>query len=456
MPTVKYSRVPTDEITMSDLTHNKPESPFDYSSPFNYSHTTDYSNNNSFQSIFTYKNEGKPKIWHGDLEDTVRPSGFTKCCVVVINVLCYVFLFLTFPISAWFLFKRSKDYEKIVIFRLGRLLGIKEPGVFFVVPCIDKWIKVDTRTRAFSVPPQRMFTIDGAVVEVGADVYFNISDVLLSVINVQDMNHSIRVLAQTSMQNHLTNMELSDIEKNKNFINDHLQTHINATTGGWGININRFEVSQVKVLQEPVQGTFLQGNPLQALGPVLYPPGSSNTPTPGNTDIKSLLSMMMPPQVAEQVANAAAAMKTNSNPPTLPVNVKSAAKQATIVEIDGGAGGVTYTARSLLQAVQPVLDDQLVQSFGAVYQFIVHGESGGVFYLDLKNGCGAVGEGDPPGGTMDVIISLAAEDLDLMLKKELEVFQAYVGGKLRFKGDMNAAMKLESLIDKVKPRLVRQ
>ncbi|KPM11953.1 erythrocyte band 7 integral membrane protein-like protein, partial [Sarcoptes scabiei] len=99
--------------------------------------------------------------------------------------------------------KVVQEYERAVIFRLGRLVrgGARGPGIFFIIPCIDSYCKVDLRTVSFDVPPQEILSRDSVTVSVDAVVYFRISNATVAVSNVEDYGRSTRLLAATTLRN---------------------------------------------------------------------------------------------------------------------------------------------------------------------------------------------------------------------------------------------------------------
>lgn len=108
--------------------------------------------------------------------------------------------------------KLVQEYERAVIFRLGRVLpGARGPGMFFIIPCLDNFVKVDLRTISFDVPPQEILTKDSVTVSVDAVVYYRISNPMVSVVNVENCSRSTRLLAQTTLRNILGTKTLSDI-----------------------------------------------------------------------------------------------------------------------------------------------------------------------------------------------------------------------------------------------------
>ena len=110
---------------------------------------------------------------------------------------------ITFPLSLFFVIKIVHEYERAVIFRLGRLLGAKGPGLFLILPCMDAVQRVDLRTVSFDIPPQEILTKDSVTVAVDAVVYYRVFDPIGAVANVANAAHSTRLLAQTTLRNQL-------------------------------------------------------------------------------------------------------------------------------------------------------------------------------------------------------------------------------------------------------------
>lgn len=132
---------------------------------------------------------------------------------------------LTFPFSLFFTVKVVQEYERAVIFRLGRLLsgGAKGPGIFFIMPCIENYTKVDLRTLTFDVPPQEVLTKDSVTVSVDAVVYYRVRNAAVSVANVENAHHSTRLLAQTTLRNMLGTHNLHEILSDRESISNSMQ-----------------------------------------------------------------------------------------------------------------------------------------------------------------------------------------------------------------------------------------
>lgn len=148
--------------------------------------------------------------------------------------------------------KVVQEYERAVIFRLGRLVsgGAKGPGLFFIIPCIDSYTKVDMRTVSFDVPPQEVLTKDSVTVAVDAVVYYRIQNAAMSITNVEDSNRSTRLLAATTLRNVLGTKNLSEILSDRESISHIMQTSLDEATDPWGVKVERVEVKDVRL---PVQ-----------------------------------------------------------------------------------------------------------------------------------------------------------------------------------------------------------
>ncbi|XP_074597452.1 band 7 protein AGAP004871-like isoform X2 [Brevipalpus obovatus] len=159
---------------------------------------------------------------------------------------------VTFPFSLFVTLKVVQEYERAVIFRLGRLLhgGARGPGIFFILPCIENYTKVDLRTLTFDVPPQEVLTKDSVTVSVDAVVYYRIQNATVSVANVENAHHSTRLLAQTTLRNMLGTHHLHEILSDRESISNSMQQSLDIVTDAWGIKVERVEIKDVRL---PVQ-----------------------------------------------------------------------------------------------------------------------------------------------------------------------------------------------------------
>lgn len=161
----------------------------------------------------------------------------------------YLLAILSFPLSLLFCIKVVQEYERAVIFRLGRNIGggAKGPGLFFVLPCIDDLVNIDLRTITIDVPPQEILTKDSVTVSVDAVIYFRIFDPVLSVNKVADAKYSTRLLAATSLRNILGTKSLQDILTDKESIAQHLRELLDDATDSWGVKVERVELKDVSL-----------------------------------------------------------------------------------------------------------------------------------------------------------------------------------------------------------------
>ncbi|HDS09340.1 MAG TPA: slipin family protein [Firmicutes bacterium] len=138
-----------------------------------------------------------------------------------------------------------KEYERGVIFRLGRCIGIKGPGLIFLWPVIDKMMKVSTRTIAMDVPPQDVITKDNVTIKVNAVVYFRVINAMNAIVEVENFLYATSQLAQTSLRTILGEHELDSILAEQKKITISLQEKIDRDTDPWGIKVTLVEVKHI-------------------------------------------------------------------------------------------------------------------------------------------------------------------------------------------------------------------
>jgi len=173
-------------------------------------------------------------------------------CAHMITFFSIVLVFITIPFSLCFAVKVVQEYERVVIFRLGRLLsgGARGPGIFFIVPCVDSYQKVDMRTLTFDVPPQEILTKDSVTVHVDAIMYYKVSNAICAISNVDDYGQSTRLLAATTLRNVLGTKNLGDILSERESIATMMQSTLDEATDPWGVKVERVEVKDVRLPQQ--------------------------------------------------------------------------------------------------------------------------------------------------------------------------------------------------------------
>jgi regulator of protease activity HflC (stomatin/prohibitin superfamily) len=164
-------------------------------------------------------------------------------------VIAVIFLIILFSAAIRIL----REYERGVVFRLGRLVGregIRGPGLVFLIPFIDKMVKVSLRTVVLDVPPQDVITQDNVSIKVNAVVYFRVMEPQKAIVQVENYLLATSQLSQTTLRSVLGQSELDDILSQREKINHRLQQIIDAQTGPWGVKVTNVEVKQIDLPQE--------------------------------------------------------------------------------------------------------------------------------------------------------------------------------------------------------------
>ncbi|XP_041664025.1 stomatin (EPB72)-like 3a [Cheilinus undulatus] len=195
--------------------------------------------------------QGKFQINAGDSAEDQNPVSL-GCCGWLLVILSLLFIIPTFPLSIFLCVKIVREYERAVIFRLGRLSDRKPkgPGLFFILPCTDTFVRIDLRTVTFDIPPQEILTKDSVTVSVDGVVYFRIQCPMSSVANVADAHLSTRLLAQTTLRNVLGTKNLSELLSDREGISLSMQESLDDATDTWGIKVERVEIKDVKLPQQ--------------------------------------------------------------------------------------------------------------------------------------------------------------------------------------------------------------
>ena len=142
------------------------------------------------------------------------------------------------------------EYERGVIFRLGRLVGAKGPGLFLIIPFIDRMVKVDLRVVTMDVPSQEVITRDNVTVRVNAVVYFRVVDPEASVVKVLDHIRATSQISQTTLRNVLGQSELDELLTQREKLNQMLQQIIDEHTDPWGVKVSTVEIKEVELAEQ--------------------------------------------------------------------------------------------------------------------------------------------------------------------------------------------------------------
>ncbi len=174
----------------------------------------------------------------------------------IIPFLCVIGVVLGVTVAA--AVRIVNEYERGVIFRLGRVQGAKGPGLFFIIPYIDRMNKVDLRTITLDIPSQEAISADNVTVKVNAVVYFRVVDPVAAVINIEDYHRATWQIAQTSLRNVIGQSDLDQLLQERETINDNLQHIIDEATEPWGVKVSIVEVKDVELNPQMVRAMARQ------------------------------------------------------------------------------------------------------------------------------------------------------------------------------------------------------
>jgi regulator of protease activity HflC (stomatin/prohibitin superfamily) len=163
--------------------------------------------------------------------------------IAIIIIVVILFMFAASAV------KIVQEYERGVIFRLGRIQGAKGPGLFFIVPIIDKMTRIDLRTITLEVPPQEVITRDNVTVKVTAVVFFRIINPNDAVVKVADYMRATSQISQTTLRSALGQAELDQLLSHREQLNQRIQQIIDETTEPWGIKVGVVEIKDVELPQ---------------------------------------------------------------------------------------------------------------------------------------------------------------------------------------------------------------
>ena len=157
------------------------------------------------------------------------------------------YLILTVIVVAISGLRVVQQYEKGVIFRLGKIIGVKEPGLNWIIPLIDQMRKVDFRTITLPVPTQKIITKDNVSVDVSAVAYYKVVDAVKSIVSIENVMSAINQIAQTSVRNIVGKFQLDEILSERVVINKQIATVLDAHTEPWGVVVSVVEIKDIEL-----------------------------------------------------------------------------------------------------------------------------------------------------------------------------------------------------------------
>jgi len=480
-----YQAVPTEEGLLPSSHDRKT---FDYDTIFSFKNNA--RDKSKYKSIFKF-GEQKEKLesdYYRQLEGESEPNG-PGCALVLIswslNALAYLIFLLTLPIAYWVCVHRLNESDRMVVFRLGKMQGVRGPGRVLIFPWLDKYKRVNIQASAFSVPPQQFISSDGGIVEMGAEVYYVITDVATMVQEVADHQDMLRSLSKSMLTKTLTKMTVAKLCKDRRLAVQTIAEELNVQVRKWGIHIQQVTLSDPKVLKKPEEKS--------AMGPILRNMGLKETqefPSPeqfvrnnygdgddettdaeamnqlasvvggfvqkckkedGKFDFSSLGGMMQGGMGGMGGMGSMAGAVPGSQPLKLSdmgslINPSS----ATSLQARKAAGPLTIDQKSdwhkCLESIICSDEVQLSSEAMGVYELQVleteHGTQG--FYIDVtpvhRSVRVIIDERTP-----DVSVTITSSDLAGVLQGTLSPLQAYLTGRISAQGDVQKLMFFDKL-----------
>jgi regulator of protease activity HflC (stomatin/prohibitin superfamily) len=157
-------------------------------------------------------------------------------------IILFVFFFIILPGL-----RIVQQYQKGVVFRFGKIMGTREPGLNMIIPYFEQMRKVDLRTVTLPVPPQKIITKDNVSVDVSAVAYYRIVDVVKSIVAIQDVRGAIDQIAQTSLRNIVGKFQLDEILSERETINKEITNILDGYTEAWGVVVSSVEIKDIQL-----------------------------------------------------------------------------------------------------------------------------------------------------------------------------------------------------------------
>ncbi len=162
----------------------------------------------------------------------------------------YIFLLIPIVLFLWAAIKILNEYERGVIFRLGRVIRAKGPGLIILIPVVDKMVRVSMRLVAMDVDPQDVITRDNVSVKVNAVIYFRVIEPIKAIVEVEEYSYAMSQLAQTTLRSVCGQAELDELLAERDKINSELQEILDTHTDPWGIKVATVEIKHIDLPQE--------------------------------------------------------------------------------------------------------------------------------------------------------------------------------------------------------------
>ncbi len=469
--TVKYTRLseqppPDEEGEVSEPT-------FNFATAFNYAtegevDPTTYNARNDYGSAFTYRGDVRIRMEQATAEydrAPAQPAFWLVATSWVLTCFSYIFFVLTIPVSYWVLVKKMGDFDRLVVFRLGKMIGVKGPGRFVVFPWMDRTKRIDVRAAAFSVPPQQFITADGGIVEMGAEIQYGIVDVVTMIREVADHQDILRSLGKTLLVKILVKKGVHQLERDKRTPESEILDEINAQVRKWGINVHSVALSETKVLKQPESGSnSAVGSILKGLGVKSDPKFPSpqefiRSATGGNEGEQLQPTASLLGDVAAQhlggsgggatvnmsllqSLSSGSKMPPGANQVQLGPGIVAPPSQTPPEEFPANWG------KCLEVILSSDVSSGIEQEALGLYRLEISETEAGqdVYYIEVTPTKRSVSAVNPCGGREpDVSVSISSPDLANVLDGSLAPLQAYLTGRISASGDVRKLMFFDKL-----------
>ncbi|XP_075734832.1 stomatin-like protein 1 isoform X2 [Rhipicephalus microplus] len=415
------------EVTMNDFSpyrdsYDTPDFVFDYTSAFDYSsihHMTALKKPEKYKTIFNYKRRQVVV----DLSDCEPEPWQSTIIRTIVTFFCYLFLVFTFPVTCWVCIKRVPSLERIAVFRLGKLQPVQGP-------VIDSYMKVDLKPKVFEVPAREVLTGDGAIVEVGAELHWQVVHSVRYVTRVKEVDATVGALCQQCLASLLGCSDQDDLDRRREAIEATLLTKLNETILPWGLEVIKVTLKVARVVK-----TAEPSNPLtpvmsaikSALG---FPSEHAKTqtsmpPRPGG--LHAVPACPSEPQFEQlvQVLHQLALFAAQQD------EFQGVCATYALQILAGTQDGITVHV-CFNQGFSPAQrrDERQRQHRHQCSVELVRGSDLG----DRRKA--------------DVTLRLSADDLTLILCGKESPMQVYMGGRIQVQGDWSCLRRFMGVIDK--------
>jgi len=368
------------------------------------------------------------------------------------------------PITYWIFVKKMGEFDRVVVFRLGKMIGVKGPGRVLIFPWMDRIKKIDVRAAAFSVPPQQFISCDGGIVEIGAEIQYGIVDVVTMVSEIVDHQDILRSLSKTLLIKILVKKTVSQLEKERRRPAAEIQDELNLQVRKWGIDVQKVELSEPKVLKQPESGSNT------AVGSILKGLGMKSDPKYPTPEEFVRVSHGIEDENGKAVSSSVSALGmgdvggANMNVSLLQMMASGLNNQTNkntgfpgIVPPQEGPAispDVCSWGRCLEVILQSEFNGPIDEEACGLYKLEITDTAIGkdIYFISLSQDSKTIISGNETNGEWfqdgrkpDVTVTLSSPDLASILEGTLAPLQAYLTGRISASGDMRKLMLFDKL-----------